>query len=416
MPARDAQFAGRSLPKRHVYASPHAGRILRDTNGEPVRLGDCVFLWGNDRLTCLDSRLDDFTAAAVWTVELRPTDNTVPLAGEISADGSRLAVMDSAALHAFDTATGSRLLRETLPLPEVFGTSRIQAHGDWLAIADDDGALASVRIADGKTAWRISIPKLARDVRVRDEILLARAPDMAYCMDIRTGRSLASFQTRGLNGRGESVVLTPDGMAMCVTTANTVSVWDVRSGGGGEVAIGAKPAGTDWRFVGVGSRYAGLVANGNGAIVLDMAAPDRPIGLNPRRQTIRMAFLGDRALLLCADVTKEGLLSAPAVVCFDLPAGGQVWERELVPADAGPCRVQPFDAFGRTLSVSVSPSGSGPSPRRFVLCAVDGNVTEIPSRSSFGVGNAGADATAVVLNGRIVAEYAEGILCLGNDE
>jgi outer membrane protein assembly factor BamB len=421
-PVEDCEFGLVSLPPRLVYATQDGAlSVLRNTQGEPVRVGERVFLWGSDKLLCLDTQCDDHRLGTVWSVDLRPAEGAERVVGQLTSDGRKLAVTDKTTLSLFDACTGGLSYRKRLPLLDSPNDGELAGDGDYLAIAARKNALGCVAISDGELAWQTRIPGLDKNMQIRQEVLLIHGQETTFCDDVRTGRTMASFRVSSRKQQRGHSALTPEWLTVSIEDGGNVSVRDIRSSVTNHVRRIA--LGDDgWRFMGVGSRFVGLRGGTNDfARVLDMADLTHAIALDlgggaRTRQPVRMAFSGNRALLLHVQTASDPLLTAPALTAFELPAGKLLWERELASASNGPCRVSRLDVFGDTVSLSVTPLEVANQDRQYVISLGNGNIFDASSVVPIVPRRTPNDATPVVLNGRVIVEHGNGIACLAGAE
>jgi hypothetical protein len=174
-------------------------------------------------------------------------------------------------------------------------------------------------------------------------------------------------------------------------------------------------------LLGVGRRYVGLRRQGGEVRILDLADPSRVIALGLKdtagrvRHPVHAAFCGARALLLHARVAQDRTLTEPILTAFALPGAETLWERGLADESAGPCRIGRIEIFGGTAALTVAPIRAGSPARQVVLSATTGVVSDCGSVLR-DAGLSPVSRCPAVMNGRVVAEHAEGIACLAGAE
>ena len=415
LPAKDSRFGYAGMPLKRGYVSSRGDAVLRDTDSVPVRHGDRVFVWGGGKLACLDTQNSDYSFGTVWSADLRPSYGSGGLIGQVTADGRGLAVTDNNILYVYDISSGGLVLSNAFPVSSEYDTSSLAGSGDWLAVADKRGMLRSVRVSDGTIAWEAEVPKLSRRIHVGGNVLLAGNRDRTLCLDVRTGRTIASIQTP--TDWKNRTVLTPDGFTVTVENGTNVVVRDIRSATGGATAAAAGKGKST--IIGHGSRFVALRRTDDGSVrIIDIAEPGRKMELDLSREgrrrhvPVRVVFVENRAILLHAWSISKWRPVAPAISAFDLPADRPVWTVELAPVDAGPCRVSRMAVSGGVVSLSVAPTEEGRPVRQYVVNAAGGTVFDAASLLPDELKNAPDGSVPVVLNGRVIVEHGEGIACL----
>ena len=422
LPAEDPQFGDLASPVGLVYQTDSGAlNALLDARGEVVRLGERTFWWSEHELVCLDARRNDFESARLWAAEMPPPSPANPRLGQPTASGRQLAVLDGEALVLLDALTGKLLYRRELEWLRPRGWTRATGSGDWLALAGDRGLLSGVKTTDGKTAWRLRSADWGA-LTAASEVLLAYERGRsggAVCLDIRTGRLLAELSGRAPRDLPLTHLLTPEGLLLGLQGGAPYSLRDARWPGAAEKRI-PDWGGAGWRTMAAGSRFAGFQpAAGAGLVrVLDLLEPDRAVELNLRaesgapRQPVRLAFDGQRALVLCAEDARGEDWTGLSLAAFSLPDGKKLWDRALLNAAAGPCRATRLWLYGHTLSLAAALRDGDQALRHFVVRTGDGEVLDISAALAGVPRGAGPPASPVVANGRILVPLPTGVACL----
>jgi outer membrane protein assembly factor BamB len=415
----EVEFGGVSPPLRPVYV----GRggicaILRNARGSAVRAGERVFLLSQGKLSCMDAQQDEQEESIAWSADFPIEPGDEQPVGQLTSDGRNLAVVDKTMLSLLDACTGKLVYRKPLPLLRASRDGRLAGDGDWIVIATGAGTLACVAVRNGELAWQTVVDGLDWNVQVRDEVILVSGRTTTSCLDARTGRTMASFPPASPRHVRTVSMLTPEWLTVSIEEGSTVAVRDARTGDSNLVRRAALD-GAGWRFLGVGSRYVAMHAPSDGGVrILDMADLSRRI--EPRygsaegqpRQSVRAAFVGNRAIILHARTAKGSLLTAPALAAVELPTGRLLWERELAPASVGPCRVGILDVFGGAIGLWAMPLEGVERPRQYIVDTANGDVCDAAAVLPDDVGSPPEGATPVVLNGRVIVEHGDGIACL----
>lgn len=473
-PSPAANGAWVEPPLREIYRRQDPVlRVLRDDEGRALRIGQCVMLLRGGRVVCLDTDQDDFDPAVRWEgfagLDARKTAakpdrrSRRRVVGHLVDDGRKLVVTDMTSLTVLDTAGGRALDSEKLAALGVTAVDTIACHRKGLLFgAGRGGVVWCVTVGrQGRSALAWSV----RDVDNRGELVLQAAGRYALvvnpeksvrCYDLRTGRIRLEVLARG-KGRFDAA-LTDDGRVV-VLRGTELSMYDVP-----ERPDAVEPT---WR-IDVGGIRAQILAVGAEHVAVSVidrevgrgrlpprrvklvkiAGPERPLELpvNKRHVPIVADVEGDTLIVSYAGTRSRPPTAymSPAVGVCDMRLGEMIWgpvALKYKPAattrmcGAAPARqhvIAMHEPLGRTYGLhwyvldrktgrvvqdgKVSPADNVDVQQAKLKgrgrALAPGAIVRRPGIQAGAVGPAVPDYP-VVTGGRLLIEYAGGIVLLG---
>jgi outer membrane protein assembly factor BamB len=422
LPPTDAEFGYVSSPMRLVYELQGvATEILRDCRGQPIRLGDCLFLSRDRELICIDTQRGDYERARLWSLDMPEKADRKTRVGQLVSNARHLAIYDQNFLWLVDMPSRKVLYRQALDWFGTKGWLGDAGEEDWLALSDEKENIYGIRLSDGSRFWDVRAPNLKADsIEVRGGVLTARRAKRMrnLFLDIRTGRAFADPAVPGQPAPDEQTALTPEGLVVTLQPDGTVLARDARGSRGiGSWKTNLESGG--WHIFGVGSRFLGLrkQTGAEPIRVLDLSDIGRTIEIKvtdsdgtPRRPNA-LVFQSNRALLVHGTASTGDLVS-PAMTAFDLPSGKALWTKELAPEITGACRVAQVAPYGNAVAVAVAAAGNALSNRQLVLALGDGSLFDCQAEMKIRQKVASGAWSPVVMNGRVVVAGDAGVSCL----
>lgn len=155
-------------PLEKLYELQAEALIVRDAAGQPVRLGEAVFVLEGGRLSLFDPSAGSFEAGKRWEAPLGVDMARIHgrgfaawaagMIGGLSSDGSMFVLAGRGGCFGVATATGKQRWRYEVADPMVAGLNWVALGGDWLAVLGVGGQITAVDVRTGK---RVLSRKLA---------------------------------------------------------------------------------------------------------------------------------------------------------------------------------------------------------------------------------------------------------------
>jgi hypothetical protein len=425
-----------AAPLRRLYRFDGAdSKVLRDTAGQPMCLGERVFVRSGERLLCIDSQLNDPRAAVVWSARLPEAFRSETALGQLTSDRQQVVVVCAQALVAFDAARGTVAYEKSVRdrTMQIGSWTKAVGDGDWLALVGLREDLHCLNVARGERIWQTNIHGGAASVRqVKQEFLLLadEKGTRAECYDARSGQVRLllrpASQTRFL--------LTSNGLLLALDSGGTLAIYDSRRGeeepmgkvsvgGGGELLATRGPL-----------LALSLQDEKDPLRLVDMADLGKPRTLaGPKtstmsRRPVGAEFVDGGLYVLWGEpADREGgsasqLLTVPAVCAYELPSGRMRFCAELAPATDGPCRVAVPHAGPGAISVLLTPLDPQLPSRQLLVATPSGNLVDCVTRRATSSGlletieRARHDAGGpVILNGRVILRHSVALELLRSD-
>lgn len=448
--ASRAKFPTRlTVPLEQIYRVDDASlEIIRDSNGQPVRLGPLLMLLQGEAqgaaVVCLDTRAGQFvqgkgirwkTTTNIDRKALSPTlTNQRRLVGHLVGD-SQLALATRDRLVVMDTQDGRLVRQMDLASLGIHNVDTIAADGEFMIfVRTDIGQIACVDLRTGKLAWKSAPPdagRMALVIQAAGGMVLSMDSQLRWvrCYDLKSGKLVLNLQ----GTQHCEAILTPEGMVV-VLKDQELSLYDSRHA---KSPIFSRPMAGSAAILGASSRYAALRA-GRTAVVADLARRGEPVakvspqGGSAEHSPVIATIEGDRMYMLCSQFPRNQMTSVlsgpvdvhkPVVQAVDLTSGEPLWSVSVGAGRNVPGRLGPITLTESHVPVMIRSMSIQQGGQWFLLDKSTGKVVQSGEQAGTSINKAEPAGSRVnrhlglgslaITNGRMVIEEDDGICVMG---
>jgi hypothetical protein len=278
------------------------------------------------------------------------------------------------------------------------------------------GETIGVNIRTGKEVWRgagVATKPRESSAAVCGAILHQQLPCGVFCRDVRNGRILFRDNSSAYS------LMTPE--VLLVTYGGrdrSVHLHDVFLDMHPQERLVSIRCDYGRRSpLSAGSRFVALHRDNSSVRILDLAdlAHEIDVDIPEVRgrvvKTDQVLLLDDSAIVLHGYRERRGHLTNPTVTAFKLPEGDRLWECQLAPVGAGPCRTTELTLHSDVVTLSVKRSDANDAVLVFVLRTKSGELLNCSDEAAV-YGHRPLFKNAAVVNGKLFVECADALVCL----
>ena len=437
-----------TVPLEQIYRVDDASlEIIRDSHGEPVRLGPLLMLLQGEAegaaVVCLDTQAGQFvqgkgirwkTTTNIDRKALSPTlTNQRRLVGHLVGD-SQLALATPDRLVVMDISDGRLVRQMDLASLGIHNVEAIAADGEFMVFVRRNAEqITCVDLRTGKLAWKADKPNPGRMepvIQAGGGVVLSMDRQLRWvrCYDLKSGKLVLDLQ----GAQHCEAALTPEGMVV-VLKDQELSLYDSRHA---QSPIFSRAMAGSAGILGVSSRYAALRA-GRTSVVVDLARRGESITqVSPQsgsaaHSPVTATIEGDRMYMLCSQspgnltgIVVDGIMDVrkPVVQAVDLTSGETIWSASAgadsnIPGRSGPIALTESHVPVMTRSMSVQRG-----TQWYLLDKNTGKLAQSGELQALPVEKAGSGPRVLrhftlgplaITDGRMVIEDYDGICVMG---